>query len=371
MKRPLFIFLICSGISTAFGQGNPPWQNALIIVQSNDGINFNSPSIFQDSSGVPCVINWKSDTLVSVFQWFRQPQGSPTWDRVAVKFSFDNGLTWTQPAPIVVNGLPLNYQRPFDPTIVVTGDKKIRIFFSSSDGLPAGGQDATINTYSAISADGINYIFEAGPRFDHPTNRVIDPAVTVFNGAWQYTAPIGAPQDGAYHCTSPDGLVFTQGGNINSDNMHNWTGNLLVDGGMLRFYGSGPVIWYNSSADGNVWNGFQPTNIAGGDPGIIKLNNGKYLMIYVGPNTVTATGGPGASAPVKIFPNPFTSGIYLQGKTGRQYPYRLFSAGGELIMQGNINGNGQLKTSGLPAGVYLLVTEENKRVYCSRLVKSR
>lgn len=364
---PILLFSCIS--KPALTQGSPPWQNALIIVQSNDGINFNTPVIFQDSSGVPCIINWKSDTLVAVFQWFRQPNPSPTWDRVAVKFSYDNGTTWTTAVPIVVNGLPANYQRPFDPTLVVTPDKKLRIFFSSSDGLPPGGVDASVNTYSALSTDGINYTFETGARFDHPTNRVIDPAATIFNGNWHYTAPIGAPQDGAFHCTSPDGLAFTQISNINSDNTHNWTGNLLVDNGQLRFYGSGPFIWYNSSSDGNTWNGFVNTNIAGGDPGIVKLSNGKYLMIYVGPpNIVTAINDPLVTYPVKVYPNPVQSFMTVKGKDQKKYPWSLYTSSGSLVTGGTFTGSTLINTGAFTRGTYLLVVEESKKLYCIKVV---
>ncbi|HEV7782246.1 MAG TPA: T9SS type A sorting domain-containing protein [Chitinophagaceae bacterium] len=369
MKRTLFLFVLFAKTITGISQ-NFPWQNALVMVRSSDGINFNSPSIFQDSSGVPCIIHWKGDTLVAVFQWFRQPNPSPSWDRVAVKFSYDNGTNWTPPTPIVVNNMPVNYQRPFDPTIVVTPDKNIRIFFSSSAGIPIGGLDHTVNTYSAISADGINYTFEPGARFDHPTIKVIDPALTIFNGSWQYTAPIGAPNDGAFHCTSPDGLVFTQLGNLPSDNNHNWTGNMLVDGGLLRFYGSGPTIWRNTSADGVSWSGYVNTNIVGGDPGIVKLPNGTYLMVYVGPpNIITATIGPATASTIQVFPNPFHSLVNIKGKTGKRYPYTLYSANGQLISEGNFTGDIRINTSGLPAGAYLLATEENKKIWCTKLVK--
>jgi hypothetical protein len=362
----IFYVLPCQYV---FSQGNPPWQNALILSKSDDGIQFNTPVVFQDSSGVPSVIQWKPDTLVAVFQWFRQPNPSPTWDRVAVKFSYDNGNNWTQPVPIVVNGLPVGYQRPFDPTLVLTADQKLRIYFSSSNGVPAGGLDSTVNTYSAISTDGINYIFEPGPRFDQATIRVIDPAVSFFNGNWHLTAPIGAPQDGAFHAVSTDGISFTSLPNIPSDNTHNWTGNLLVDNGQLRFYGSGARIWYNQSADGNIWSGYTSTNVIGGDPAVVKLSNGKYLMICVGPpNTVTAIGETATNFPVRVFPNPFDDIIYLQGKPGQTLPWALYAANGSLVQQGTINGNGFINSRAVAAGVYWLVVKE-KKSYELKLIK--
>lgn len=370
MKYFFVILLLFFKTTLAFCQGSPPWQNALIMMQSNDGINFNSPSIFQDSSGVPCIIQWKSDTLACVFQWFRQPMGSPTWDRVAVKFSYNNGLNWTDPIPIIINNLPVNYQRPFDPTLVVTADKKLRIFFSSSNGTPIGGLSPEVNTYSAISSDGIMYDFEAGARFDHPANRVIDPAVTTYNGAWHYISPIGAPQEGAYYCTSTDGLVFAQGANISSDNLHNWTGNLITDGGLLRFYGCGQNIWYNTSADGITWNGYINTNILGGDPGVVKLPNGRYILVYVGLNAVTATSSPSSSLlTVKIYPNPFTSEITMQGKDNHEYHYSLINSSGATLAPGYFTGTYSLKTGWLPAGTYLLLISDNKKTCCTRLIK--
>ena len=287
MKWNIFLVLFFLSLSL-LAQNNQPWNNPLIIAKSSDGKNFTSAAIFQDSSGVPSAIRWKGDTLVCVFQWFRQPIGSLTWDRVAVKYSYDKGVTWTQPKPIVINGLPLNYQRPFDPTITVTPDKRIRIFYSSSEGMPLGGLSEIINTYSSISNDGLNYTFEPNPRFDHPTNRVIDPAIIFFNGVWHYSCPIGAPQNGAYHCTSSDGLIFSEQNNYSSDNTHNWTGNFVEESSAeLRFYGSGAQLWYNTSADGFIWKGYINTNLQGGDPSVIKLSNTSYIIVYVGQQYLT------------------------------------------------------------------------------------
>jgi predicted GH43/DUF377 family glycosyl hydrolase len=262
---------------------NGPWNNALRIAYSNDGIAFGANSVFQDSSGVPTVIKWKGDTLVAAFQWFRLPQNSSSWDKVAVKFSYNNGKSWTEPTPIIINGLPQTYQRPFDPALVVTPHGKIRIYYSSSE-TTQQISDSLINTYSAISDDGVNYTFEPMPRFDHPNQKIIDPSVAMYKGVYHYLCPKGAPAEGAFHLTSSDGLSFSNLSIIPSDSLHNWTGNFLnINDNELRFYGCGANIWLNKSIDGNNWEGYTKTNLNGGDPAALKLNDNSYLIIYVGP----------------------------------------------------------------------------------------
>lgn len=279
----LTLLCLCSG-PLVLAQSNPPWERPLMTAWSNDGITFGPPVVFQDSAGVPSAVRWKGDTLVCVFQWFRQPMNTATWDRVAVKFSFDAGNTWTTPAPIIVSGLPGGYQRPFDPTLAVLPDGRLRLYFSSSDGMPPGGMTSIVNTYSAISSDGVNFVFEPGARFDDANRAVIDPAVTFFQGVWQYAAPAGAPQDGAFHATSNDGLVFTRHALYPSDNQHNWTGNFLAtETDELRFYGSGSRIWFNTSKDGFTWLGYRNTTLIGGDPTVVKTPTGMFLAIFVGP----------------------------------------------------------------------------------------
>jgi len=201
-----------------------PWQSGLRIAWSSDGRMFGPWRLYQDSSGVPSAVRWKGDTMVCAFQWFREPRTAPTWDRVAVKFSYDAGTTWTEPTPIVIRDFPSNYQRPFDPTLAVV-DGQLRIYFSSSDGMPVGGLTSLVNTYSAISSDGVTYTFEPGARYDVADRPVIDPAVIRFRGFWHYCAPRGAPQEGAHHAISNDGLLFTPMPPYPSDAQHNWTGN--------------------------------------------------------------------------------------------------------------------------------------------------
>ena len=58
----LLLFLVLLSLKL-FSQ-NFPWERPLKIAWSPDGITFGTPTIFQDSSGVPSVIKWKGDTLI-------------------------------------------------------------------------------------------------------------------------------------------------------------------------------------------------------------------------------------------------------------------------------------------------------------------
>ncbi len=371
MKFPNFSLLLWYFLNSiaGFSQGNPAWNNPLNIARSMDGKIFNTPVVFQDSSGVPSVIRWKGDTLIAAFQWFRSPNPSPTWDKVATKFSYDNGITWTQPKPIVVHGLPFNYQRPFDPALTVFSGDSLRLYFSSSNGSPPKiGLDSTVNTYSAISIDGINYFFELGARVDEPSNKVIDPSVIYFKGSWHFVAPIGSPQQGAFHYVSPDGIKFSAVPNIPSDSFHNWTGNYMIENtNEIRFYGSGFTIWYNSSPNGGMWTGFVNTNIQGGDPCVLKISDNDYIMIYVGRPYPTNTEfiSENSICVSPIFPNPASQ--FIEIDTNDQCIGSIFhirDLNGNVITTGKINSAKTLTDiSSLSAGTYLIYIGNLNKFY--------
>ncbi|MFN8343676.1 MAG: T9SS type A sorting domain-containing protein [Spirosomataceae bacterium] len=373
VKKLIALFLIIP--FDGFSQNNPPWERPLKIAWSNDGITFTNTAVFQDSSGVPGAVQWKGDTLVCVFQWFRQPLNSPTWDRVAIKFSYDSGRSWTPPTPIKINGLPANYQRPFDPTLAVINKDSLRLYFSSSNGLPMGGLDNSVDTYSAVSTNGLTYTFEPKARYDDAAQAVIDPAVIYFNGVWHYAAPAGAPQEGAFHGSGKDGLNFTAHPKYPSDNTHNWTGNFMVNtAAELRFYGSGPQIWYNSSTDGFAWQGYTNTNIrGGGDPSVVKLGTQSYLIIYVGESYTSGSGtitgiqkSSFSAGPFHVAPNPFTHTIHLIQATGQEQ-YRLVNSLGQLLWSGRHCE--QKDFSYLPNGFYFLVVTTERVTQIIKLIK--
>lgn len=360
MKKIYFLFLLTLWASTLSCQF--PWQRPLKIAWSNDGTSFGSSNIFQDSSGVPSVIRWRGDTLVCAFQWFRMPNPSPFWDRVAVKFSYNNGVSWTQPTPIIINGLTSDYQRPFDPTLVKIGKDSLRVYFSSSH-VKTIGLDSTINTYSAISVDGINYTFETNARVDEIHNRVIDPAVILYKNAFHYLSPIGSPQQGAYHYVSPDGLNFTKVIDIPSSNNYNWTGNYMInDSNELRFYGSmGNGIWFNSTSNGGVWNGYNNTNIQGGDPSVLKVSLNNYLMVYVGnPYSSSIHLEFDKEDNILIFPNPtqglinIKADIALLGKN-----YSVYDNTGKLVFMDKLKAeNNIINFENFSEGIYTLIIEQ-------------
>ncbi len=354
----LFSLVFVFALSKLSAQGFP-WERPLKMAWSADGITFGTPSVFQDSSGVPSVVRWKGDTLVCAFQWFRVPVSSVSWDKVAVKFSYDNGMTWTDPEPIIVNGLPVNYQRPFDPTLLALNNDSIRIYFSSSDGLPGIGLDSTVNTYSASSTDGIHFTFETDARVDELSNRVIDPAVIRFKNGYHYISPIGSPQQGAYHYISPDGLNFMKVPDIPSDNNHNWTGNYMMkDTGELRFYGCGQAIWYKATANGGIWNGYVHTNIQGGDPSVVRTGLNSYLMVYVGnPYAAISINEVSSEMHSMIFPNPAANQLHIQiPLSAMGSDYRIVDLKGVIIKQGKLLVQNTIMDIGhLSAGTYAII----------------
>jgi len=352
-------------------QTNFPWESPLKIAWSTDGTVFSNESIFQDSSGVPSAIRWRGDTLVCAFQWFRAPLGSLTWDKVAVKFSYDNGATWTVPEPIVVNGLPPGYQRPFDPTLARLNGDSVRIYFSSSLGMPPMGLDSTVNTYSALSTDGINYSFEPGARFDHPTNKAIDPAVLFFNGMWHYSCPAGPPQAGAYHATSFNGLQFLQQPDFPSDPLHNWTGNMLYESNsVMKFYGCGQNIWHNSTTDGFTWAGYINTNLLGGDPTAVKISPNNYLIIFVGPPNPTGTSELTPWLLPGIYPQPVTDYFTIQNPGSDTFDYTIYDISGRIISTGAGKKESKISAGGLKNGMYFIeLKNKTGRIHLLRFIK--
>ena len=254
-----------------------PWNNGLWIAASANGKTWATPQPFLGPAGVPSLARADAGRLIASFQWFpfERPEA---FDKVAVAFSDDQGATWSAPQSIQVQDLPPGYFRPFDPTVVVTETGLYRLYFTSNT-----GSGSNLAFYSAVSTDGVNYVWEPSARFA-PGRSTVDCAVARWNGQWHLVSPIGAPDEGSYHAVSIDGLSFARLADIQSSGGFNWTGNLVVDGGILRFFGGGAGgIWFSDTTDGDAWSSPAAVRIQGGDPGVVQTSTGIWIMVYVGP----------------------------------------------------------------------------------------
>lgn len=350
---------------------SPPWNSPLIIRTGSSATSFGTAAIFQDSSGVPSLIrigSASSDTLLCAFQWFPSPMNSAYWDKIAVKFSYDGGTTWTTPTSCVFTGLPSGNQRPFDPGLIQLSNGQIRMYFSSSvNNPPAGGVD----TYSAVSTDGIHYTVEGGVRFDHASFNAIDPTVALFNGTYYYDAWTNVMSDGAHQATSTDGLTFTTNAMLPYDNNHLWLGNYMNDGSTLRFYGCGNGMWMSSSTDGVTWSSYTTlAGIMGADPTVAKNQAGTYILIYTGPPNLTGMQhGKPKPTDVTMFPNPAATQVQLFVPADRA-EVQFYNAAGQCVKSLVLpNGTHTLDISELPAGLYEVKCTTRDGLTTHRLVK--
>jgi hypothetical protein len=260
------------------GPAEGPWNHDLQVAYSGDGLSFGEGSLFVERAGVPCVIGDGAGRLVAVFQWFPFDDAE-AFDQVAVAFSHDDGATWSKPEKVTVDGLPGNLMRPFDPTIVLIEDGRYRLYFTSNE--RAGGERPAI--YSAVSGDGRAYTFEPGARFA-PAAGTVDASVVRFGGAWHlYSHTMEANSGRGFHATSRDGLAFEELPMVDVGDGRQWIGNAVVQGGTLRYYGSGrDGVWSATSADGSGWTVDSGWRLVGGDPSAVVLASAEVMLVYVG-----------------------------------------------------------------------------------------
>ena len=275
-----------------------------------------------DRSGVPTIARLADGRLVVAHQHFPE-NNPPNFDKVAVRFSRDEGRTWTPPRTVELEGLPPGMRFPFDPTLVALPDGRVRLYFTS---LRQGGFEPQVPAiYSAVSPDGVHFAVEPGVRFAIPGRPVIDCAVVLHRGVFHLFVPDNGtrlpgprgegPQDGqgprpgrGYHATSRDGLEFTREEDVRVDGNRRWLGNAQSDGAVITFFGtggpgqaapmSGPAVaseprpgqapargglWRATSPDGTRWTLLDDWRVPGADPGAVATSDGAWIVVSTGP----------------------------------------------------------------------------------------
>lgn len=247
-----------------------PWENDLMIAWSKDGLHFETrPEVFVPRAHVPTVTQDATGQIIALFQWFPL-EPAESFDRIAASFSSDGGKTWTKPKIINITGIPGKAVRPCDPALVLLPDGKLRLYFTC-DLLDGKGPVCL----SALSRDGLRYECEPGVRFS-AEGGVLDPAVVRIGDKWHYYAPGRHGSKGNYHAVSSDGLEFKRAEDIVLDSFRMLGSAVEVEGGG-RFY-DGPRSAF--SPDGYRWTIDPGARVPGPDPGITRLEHGRYLMVY-------------------------------------------------------------------------------------------
>ena len=276
--------------STAPARG--PWDNALVVQRlSSDGTAATITTFGR--ADVSSIARLKDGRLAIACQAF--PAGdAANFNRIAVRFSADDGRTWGEPTPIAVANMDAGLAPPFDPALVALPDGRVRLFFITHAGTDAAPGPTAV--HSAISGDGIRYDYEPGVRFTVEGRVVVDCAAALHAGTFHLVVPDngtpqeflgrrrrGEPQPGGngYHATSADGLAFTRAADLPLPSTRNrWFGNLASDGARLLFFGTGPGPWPVASDDGMRWAPSDaPMAMPGIDPAAVRLPDGSWLVV--------------------------------------------------------------------------------------------
>jgi hypothetical protein len=311
--------------------GQPgPWDQDVLVHRVSKGGAVEALATFE-RSGVPTIARLADGRLIAGTQHF--PENDPaSFDKVAVRFSRDEGRTWTPPRTIELEGLAPAMRFPFDPTLVPLPDGRVRLYFTS---LRQGGFEPQMPAiYSAVSTDGVRFTVEPGVRFAIPGRPVIDCAVVLHKGVFHLFVPDNGtwlpglrgdgPPDGqrpppgvGYHATSRDGLEFTREDDVRVEGNRRWLGNAQSDGAAITFFGTGgpglagPMpapglppeprpeqaparggafggqprggIWRATSPDGAKWTLMDDWRIPGADPGAVATSDGAWIVVSTGP----------------------------------------------------------------------------------------
>jgi hypothetical protein len=287
----LILFTPVVALSTESLEQYGPWSRDLELWESTDGKRFLYRGVFAERGGVPTLAKMKDGRFFAAFQWFPLDQ-QEAFDRIAVKMSADGGESWSEPQPITIEGMPRRLHRSFDPTLVALADGSLRLYFTSERGDERSfrGNRAI---FSAISDDGVTYLYEPGQRFGLPDEEAYDSAVAQLSGIWHLYCPRMETGGLGFHAVSPDGKNFMRVDDVIILGSRQWLGSVLAAGEQLHFYGTGQGGgWRASSFDGAIWQLDLSVNFQGADPAAVVLEDDRILLITTGPLRPDAQPGP-------------------------------------------------------------------------------
>lgn len=301
MKLSARLFLICSLLLVAcssqsietsdsitpippdvdLSNPNGPWNGGLYMATSSDGVSFTGRELVVDHAGVPNLLLRDNGDLILTYQYFSETDGT-MFDVIAYSISEDDGSTWTEPVAVEFEDMPASAEgdkKPMDPTLVETEDGALRMYFTYH-----GKDDKTASLYSATAEDGdisSTFVVNQTPAFSSSEN-LLDPAVVYFDGLWHHYSWKDR-SDENYHTVSEDGLSFAREEDISLP--MDFLGQVIPFESGLMFYGTSlKGVVYAYSQDGYGWEMGSDSLVLGADPGVAKLADGTYLMVFTSRN---------------------------------------------------------------------------------------
>ncbi|OQB06715.1 MAG: Glycosyl hydrolases family 43 [bacterium ADurb.Bin212] len=246
-----------------------PYHDKVSFATSSDLVNWtDSEEILVEHASVPDVII--KDGVLYVY--FVDVETDGRKEQIGLITSRDNGKTWSERQIVNIEGI--GDKTAVDPAPYLLDDGRIRLYYFDIS-TTMRDPDLSENTmYSAISDDGINFVEESGVRFKHQA--IFDPDVIKTDSGWYMY--VGTDDQKVLYATSKDGLDFEYGGEVMSGGA---IPNVIFESGKYYLYTGGIDI-----ATSNSPTSFTKTSKrfdSGGltaDPGIVKLDDGSYLMVY-------------------------------------------------------------------------------------------
>lgn len=253
-----------------------PYRDKISFATGTDLLHWtDQKTLLAEHASVPDAVALPNGKIIVYFVYVPE-DGYP--ERVGYVSSSDQGKTWSSADFVPIAGL--GDKAPADPTPILLADGRVRLFYFDigESRNPTGSGHPTNKIYSALSDDGINFTEEDGVRFTY--DGIYDPTV-IQNPDGDWRMYVGNQKgDGVLSATSSDGLDFTYEGVA-------YTGGAIPDViyENATYYLFTAGIEIATSSDGKT---FTKTNSrfekSGGgltaDPGVTKLSDGTYLMVY-------------------------------------------------------------------------------------------
>ncbi len=270
-----FLDLSARGTEFVFGDlGRQTSTRDLHLYEADDGVRFEARGLLASGASAPTFAVAADGVPRAVFEWGDPALPASLAGLAAAERAADG--SWSEPVPLVIEGLPADVRTVFDPCLVRDGDA-LRLYFAAHR--DRAGEAVLL---SARWRPGGQCVLESGERLRVPGAVLAAPAVARLGDTWHLLAPVRGARDRAHHATSSDGLAFALRPPVELRGSGDWRGTLLADKQGLLFIGAG---FSARSEDGVAWSAAPGPIVADAnltDPGVLALDDGTTWMALPG-----------------------------------------------------------------------------------------